>query len=282
MGGADTQITFLHVVLSLAATALHLRDAREGRGGHSSPWGKRNFGDQRPATQHPPRPIVKTDWQVQRVFTEVLCGLPKGPVTAGFRSGLCLVPGRHRKPRFRRTSPSACPPWFMSPKSLPHLLLETPILLLDLGQFRLALGLQVRVLRKGARLAEILRPQQGSFPVTSSGPKPSPPILATPLLSPAPWFTFPSKISCFRLLISFFSSKCEASSFYREGTGQGRPTGQGAPLSNLVTTLTISHSLRTTLTCVRIFRTSASSTASSSSCFSAEKMREETGNTELG
>ena len=94
-----------------------------------------------------------------------------------------------------------------------------------------------------------------------------------------PALTFPSRIICFRLLISFFSSKLAASSFWAGGerVGGGRDHHGGCHLQGSTLgprgrapslTLTISHSLRTTLTCVRICRTWASSTGNSSSFFS--------------
>lgn len=56
-------------------------------------------------------------------------------------------------------------------------------------------------------------------------------VITHPLgtLPPAPpaslALTFPSRISCFRLLISFFSSKLAASSFWGWGGGRGHYEG---------------------------------------------------------
>lgn len=80
-------------------------------------------------------------------------------------------------------------------QGLPHLLLEAPVFLLDLSQLCPSLGLQVGVLR-GTQGAERV-----------SGPRTTLPTLAGPTL------TLPSRMSCFRLLISFFSSKWAASNF---------------------------------------------------------------------
>lgn len=164
-----------------------------------------------------------------------------GPPAAVYSSVLGLSLGWLWGPRSGRARLSASAPCFLplKPKRLPYSLLEAPVLLLDLGQLSFAFGLQVRVLRRErdcnwTSQRQATRPHPSPSPTHPSWPHyhacPSQPALPT-LAS-----TFPSRIICFRLLISFFSSKCEASSFWGEGNRSGQaqrrepcPTPTGWP-----------------------------------------------------
>jgi hypothetical protein len=145
------------------------------------------------------------------VFTEV-----RGHQHQVYSSVLSLSLGWLLGPRSGRTRPSDSAPCFLPPKCLPHFLLEASVLLLDLGQLSFAFGLQVWVLRKGAENVTGQLPRDWlPHPYPTPGPTHPywPHSYACPCIPMPPYTTFPSRIICFRLLISFFSSKCEASSF---------------------------------------------------------------------
>lgn len=164
--------------------------------------------------------------------------------------------------RFRRgpgrTPPAASPARLLPLQHLPHLLLEAPVLLLDLGQLSLAFGLQVGVLSWED-------PQVTEWDTV---PPASPPPTPTCPLSPH----LPLQDQLFPLIDLLLFVKVGCLQFLgKEGEAvTGALISKGAPRAPRPPILTISHSLRTTLTCVRIWSTLASSTDSSSSFFSVE------------